>query len=98
MLGEWDLEGFCETNSRNLWVSRLCLKKAKYEILAMFDGWKISENYVCPNFAPLFLKYSELYKPKIIIDLVTHVVISGDLTVKIVTFTNKIQYRLILDI
>ena len=92
MLGEWNLEGFCEKfiiYALQKGLSQPIMpKKAKCAILAMFDGWKISDNYVCPNFAPLFLKQFGLYKPKIIIDLVNHVVVSGDLSVKIVTFTN----------
>ena len=82
--------------SRTVWVSRLCLKEAKYAILTLFDAWKISKNYACPNFAPLFLKEFGLNKPKIIKDLVTIVVSSGYLTVKIVTFTIKLTVTAML--
>ena len=76
-------------------LSLLCLKMAKYAILAMFKGWNISENYVCLNFAPLFLTSFGLYKPKIIVDLVTHVLISVYLTEKIVTFTIKLAKQVL---
>ena len=52
----------------------------------MFMGYNCPENYMCPNLAPLFLNFFDMYKYRMIASLVTHVLFSVDLTVKLVIF------------